>query len=90
MRAELTSDDFEDPLAKELAPSGICVNALACGVIDTDMNRCLDDTERKSLEDEIPIGRYGNVQEVALAVWQLINGPKYLTGQIINIDGGLI
>jgi len=83
-------DAFTKALAKELAPSGICVNALACGVIDTDMNSCLSEDERKSLEEDIPIGRYGSAQEVALAVWQLINGPRYLTGQIINIDGGLI
>lgn len=75
-------------LAKELAPSRIPVNAIACGVIDTRMNECFDAAERAALEDEIPMGRYGSPAEVADLAWQLATAPLYLTGQIITIDGG--
>lgn len=75
-------------LAKELAPSGIPVNAISCGVIDTDMNQQLDAEERMALENEIPAGRFGTPQEVADTVLQLIQSPTYLTGQIIGMDGG--
>lgn len=75
-------------LAKELAPSGIPVNAISCGVIDTDMNNQLDAMERIALENEIPAGRFGTPQEVADTVLQLIQSPTYLTGQIIGMDGG--
>jgi 3-oxoacyl-[acyl-carrier protein] reductase len=77
-------------LAKELAPSNVQVNAIACGVIDTVMNNQLDDEEKKALEDEIPAGRFGTTEEVAQLVWDLANGPAYMTGQIIGIDGGYI
>lgn len=77
-------------LAKELAPSGIPVNALACGVIDTDMNSRLTAEERAALEEEIPAGRYGTAEEAARAVLNLTQMPSYLTGQIIGMDGGMI
>lgn len=77
-------------LAKELAPSGIQVNAIACGCIDTRMNACFDLQERKELEDEIPAGRFGTPEEVAELAWQLLSGHDYLTGQIIRFDGGWI
>ena len=77
-------------LAKELAPSNIQVNALACGVIDTDMNARLTPEERTALEDEIPAGRYGAPEEAAQAVLMLAGAPAYLTGQIIGLDGGMI
>ena len=83
-------DAFTRALAKELAPSGITVNALSCGVIDTDMNSRLSAEERTALEEDIPIGRFGRADEVADVVWSLINSPEYLTGQILNIDGGYI
>ena len=77
-------------LAKELAPSNIQVNAIACGVIDTQMNQQLSDDERKELEDEIPMGRYGTPEEVAKLALLLAEGPEYMTGQIIGIDGGFL
>ncbi len=77
-------------LAREMAPSGIRVNALACGVIDTAMNSQLNPEERSELEEEIPIGRYGSPEEVADMVWNLVNAPAYLTGQIIRFDGGYL
>ncbi len=75
-------------LAKELAPGNIQVNALACGVIDTDMNRQLSEEERKGLEYQIPAGRFGTPEETAQMVWDIANAPEYMTGQIIGIDGG--
>ena len=77
-------------LAKELAPSNVQVNAIACGCIDTSMNAQLSVAERTALEEEIPAGRFGSPQEVADFVMQLVNSPSYLTGQIIGLDGGYI
>ncbi len=77
-------------IAKELAPSNIQVNAIACGVIDTMMNGQLSDEERKGLEEEIPAGRYGTAAEIAKVVWDTAHAPEYLTGQIIGVDGGYL
>lgn len=77
-------------LAKELAPSNIQVNAIACGVIDTEMNTCFSAEERKELESEIPCGRYGTPEEVAELAFSLAKGHPYLTGQVITLDGGWI
>ena len=81
---------FTQALAKELAPSNIQVNAIACGVIDTRMNACFDAEERSELENEIPAGRFAAPSEVADFVQQLIDAPSYLTGQIISFDGGYL
>lgn len=81
---------FTKALAKELAPSGIAVNAIACGVIDTDMNAFLTTEERAELEAEIPAGRFAKPEEVADALIHLVESPAYLTGQIISMDGGYI
>lgn len=75
-------------LAKELAPSGISVNAIACGVIDTKMNQCFSEEERKSLCEEIPAGRFGTPKEVAELALSLLTSSSYLTGQVITLDGG--
>ena len=77
-------------LAKELAPSNIQVNALACGVIDTDMNRCFSEEERRALMEEIPAGRFGTPEEAAVLACQILEAPEYMTGQIITMDGGWI
>lgn len=79
---------FTKALAKELAPSNIQVNAIACGVIDTDMNKCFSMEDIEILKGEIPADRMGTIDEVARLVVQVINSPAYLTGQIINLDGG--
>lgn len=79
---------FTKALAKELAPSNIQVNAIACGVIDTQMNACFSEEERKALTEEIPAGRFGLPEEVAALALQLAAGNDYLTGQIITLDGG--
>jgi 3-oxoacyl-[acyl-carrier protein] reductase len=77
-------------LAKELAPNHIPVNAIACGVIDTRMNGCFNEDERRALRDEIPADRFGSPEETAAAVVKLSQMPDYLTGQIITFDGGWI
>lgn len=79
---------FTKALAKELAPSNITVNAISCGVIDTDMNKCFSPEEMDALIEEIPANRLGTCEEVAQLVYQLIHSPKYVTGQILGIDGG--
>ena len=77
-------------LAKELAPSGISVNAIACGAVDTDMNAFLSSEERAALEEEIPAGRFATPEEVADTVLTLLKAPTYLTGQIVGLDGGYL
>lgn len=75
-------------LAKELAPSNIAVNALACGMIDTKMNHCFSEQEIQNICDEIPAGRMGTPEEIADTIALLAKTPIYLTGQVITIDGG--
>ena len=77
-------------LAKELAPSNIQVNAIAFGVIDTDMNRMLDAEERRALAEEIPAGYFASPEEAARMIWNTLNAPAYMTGQIIGFDGGFL
>ena len=77
-------------MAKELAPSNIQVNSIACGVIDTTMNSQLSDEEALALKYEIPVGRFGTPEEVASVALHLAETPAYLTGQIIGVDGGFI
>lgn len=77
-------------LAKELAPSHIQVNAIACGVIDTQMNQLLSEEDLVALVDEIPACRMGTPDDVADLIFDLATGHPYLTGQIITLDGGWI
>lgn len=79
---------FTKALAKELAPSNIQVNAIACGVIDTAMNAGFSEEEVATLTAEIPADRLGSAAEVAQLVLQTAQAPAYMTGQIITIDGG--
>lgn len=81
---------FTKALAKELAPSNIQVNAIACGAIDTEMNQFLDDDELMDLIDEIPSNRLGRAEEVADFVYAVTHKNEYLTGQVINFDGAWI
>lgn len=81
---------FTRALGKELAPSNIQVNAIACGIIDTDMNRCFSEEERYALKEEVPAGRFGSPEEIARVALSLVEAPSYLTGQIITVDGGWI
>ena len=77
-------------LAKELAPSNIQVNAVACGAIDTEMNQWLEEDELISLVEGIPTGRLGRAEEVADLVYHLGYKNAYLTGQVIGLDGGWV
>ena len=82
---------FTKSLAKELAPSGIRVNAVAPGVIETKMNAFLSEEERKAIEDEIPMGRYGTTEEIASAIHFLASDESsYITGQVLTADGGFL
>ena len=75
-------------LAKELAPSNIQVNAVACGAIDTEMNQWMEEDELIALVEDIPAGRLGRAEEVADLVYHLGYKGTYLTGQVIGLDGG--
>ncbi len=79
---------FTKALAKELAPSNVQVNALACGIIDTPMNAHLSAEDLQEIAEEIPAGRIGTPRDVADAALALIGSGTYLTGQIISVDGG--
>ena len=82
---------FTKSLSKEVAPFGIRVNSIAPGVINTEMNNFLSEEEKNQLIDEIPMNRFGDVKEIAKAVVFLCKDDcKYLTGQIIRIDGGFL
>lgn len=76
-------------LAKELGPSGITVNCVEPGLIDTDMNAALDDDTRRALCDETPLGRIGTPRDVADAVYFFASpASSFITGQILGVDGG--
>ncbi len=78
-------------LAKELGPSGIRVNCIAPGVIDTDMNAALDGETRAALAEETPLCRIGTPDEVARAVEFLAGeGSSFITGQVLGVNGGFV
>ncbi|MCL2223950.1 MAG: SDR family oxidoreductase [Defluviitaleaceae bacterium] len=78
-------------LAKELAPSNIRVNAIACGAFDTRMNHRLSPHEKNAFTEDIPLGRFGIPAEVgSLATFLASDSASYLTGQIIPLDGGVV
>lgn len=82
---------FTKALAKEVAPSGITVNAVAPGAIETDMLRHLSAADREQLLRETPVGRLGTPQDVAAAVLFLASPTaSFITGQIISPNGGLV
>jgi len=77
-------------LARELASRNVRVNALALGFIETTMIEDLDEEYRKTLLQNIPLGRFGNVAEIAaIASFLLSSKSDYITGQVIQVDGGL-
>ena len=80
---------FTMALAKELGPSGITVNCVEPGVIDTEMNALLDEQTRSMLCEETPLCRIGRPEEVAQAVRFLASEEAaFITGQILGVDGG--
>lgn len=80
---------FTKALAKELAPSGVTVNAVAPGVVDTYMMDGFNLEEKAALQQEIPAGRFGSAEEIASLVYFLsLPESSYITGQIISPNGG--
>lgn len=78
-------------LAKEVGPSGITVNCIAPGVIDTDMMSTFPDDVKKELSDETPLCRLGTSSDVAKAVLFLAgDGASFITGQVIGVNGGMV
>ena len=82
---------FTKALAKELAPSGINVNCVAPGLIETDMNKHLTKEDKAAFAEAVALGRCGKAEEVADAVYFLATeGASYITGQVISVDGGFV
>lgn len=75
--------------ARELAARGITVNAIAPGFIETDMTDELSDKVKELSKQQIPLNRFGTVEDVAKAA-VFLSENKYITGQVINIDGGMV
>ena len=81
---------FTKALAKEVGPSGITVNCIAPGFIDTKMNARLSADDRQAIIDETPLGRAGTPEDVAALARFLTSGDAaFITGQVIGVDGGL-
>jgi 3-oxoacyl-[acyl-carrier protein] reductase len=81
---------FTKALAQEVAPYNIRVNAVAPGFVDTDMTATLSEKYREKVMKMVPLGRFGASDEVAQAVVFLVSdASRYITGQVIQIDGGL-
>lgn len=82
---------FTKALAKELGPSGITVNCVAPGYIDTDMNSMFDEKTVSDITDRTPLSRKGTVKDVSDAVlWLASEHASFITGQIIGVDGGFM
>ena len=82
---------FTKALAKELAPSGIRVNCVAPGAVDTDMNAALSEEDLALLREETPLGCIGSAEDIAAAVYFLASdSSRFTTGQILSPNGGLV
>ena len=81
---------FSKSLAQEVASRGITVNVVAPGFIETDMTAELSEEQQTALLEQIPIGRMGSVQDIAMTVSFLVSaGADYITGETIHVNGGL-
>ena len=82
---------FTQALAKELGPSGVTVNCVAPGVIDTEMNQKLGPQALAELAEAAPLGRLGSAGDVAEAVlWLSSEAAGFVTGQVLGVDGGIL
>ncbi len=82
---------FTKALAKEVGPSGIRVNCVAPGLIDTDMNARLSVNEIQDICDDTPLGRIGTASEIAAAIYYLASErSEFITGQVLSPNGGLL
>ena len=78
-------------LARELASRGITVNAVAPGLIETDMTGVLSDEVRQAILQKVPLGKLGQPEDIAAAVAYLASAEaKYITGQVLTVDGGMV
>ena len=78
-------------LARELASRGITVNAVAPGLIETDMTGALSDEVRQAILQKVPLGKLGEPEDIAAAVAYLASAEaKYITGQVLTVDGGMV
>ncbi len=77
-------------LAKEVGPSGIRVNCVAPGAIDTDMNSALDEDAVSAICEQTPLGRLGKAEEIAAAIVFLADENSFITGQVLSPNGGII
>ena len=80
---------FTKAAAKELGPAGIRVNAVSCGMIETEMNARFSAREKAAFTDAIPSGRQGTAEEAAAAV-RFLAESKYITGEILRVNGGAV
>lgn len=77
-------------LAREIGGKNINVNAIAPGFIDTDMTKVLSEDQKKNILSQVPLKRFGNALDIAnLALFLASNQSNYITGQVINVDGGM-
>lgn len=84
-------NSFTKALGKELALSGIRVNSISPGVIDTNMNKGFSEEERNEIKNEIPMMRFGEAEEIAkTAVFLVSSEASYITSQILTVDGGML
>lgn len=82
---------FSKSLAKEIGSRNITVNVVAPGFIDTDMTRVLPDDQRAALLSQVPLGRFGEAQDIAAAVAFLASDAgAYITGETLHVNGGML